>query len=371
MEIPPLKVCFSRKDREDILARVDDALTRGYVAMGRYVEEFEEQFADYVGARNAVAVSSGSSAIEIAMRILGVEGKEVLVPTNTFLATAAGVVLAGGRIRLVDISPDTFSLSLDGLKERVTAETSGVIIVHIGGIISPEIEAIRRWCDAKGLWLFEDAAHAHGSEFNGRRAGTFGLAGGYSFFATKTMTSGEGGMAITDDDELAKQVRLMRNHGKPEPWVSYHTHWGSNWRMTEFAAAVGITQLARLDEFISWRHGVAEQYTKLLQDIPDLKLVQPEDRSSWYKYVVLLPPGLNSEGLKAKMKKRGVSLAGGVYEVPLHRQPVLEGQISSSFPVADDVCNRHVCLPLYYGMTPEEVSYVVEVFRDELLHEPA
>lgn len=366
MQIPPVKVVFSEEDRQEILRRIDRSLAAGQVAQGENVREFEEAFARYVGVKHAVAVSSGGAAIEVAMRLLDVRGREVLVPTNTFAATATGVLLAGGRVRFVDVDPTTFSVSLAALQGAVTPETVGVIVVHIGGIITPEIEAIRRWCDERGLWLFEDAAHAHGSKLNGRMAGRFGRAAAYSFFATKVMTSGEGGMLVTDDDELAQRARGLRDYGKPDPWVSFHTEIGSNWRMAEFCAAVGVVHLRRLDLFVAWREKIASLYTELLRDVPEVLPVLPAGRSSWYKYIVLLPGGLDRERLRAALKERGVRLSGGVYDTPLHRQPVFEALTDGQFPVADDVCARHVCLPLYYGMREEEARYVVGTLKEAI-----
>jgi dTDP-4-amino-4,6-dideoxygalactose transaminase len=306
----------------------------------------------------------------MAMRLLGVQGKEVLVPTNTFIATATGVLLAGGRVRFVDADSKTFAVSLETLEAAVTPETVGVIVVHIGGIVTPEMERIRAWCDQKGLWLFEDAAHAHGSALNGKMAGTFGRAAAFSFFATKVITSGEGGMLVTDEEAFAQQARGLRDYGKPDPWVSFHTQIGSNWRMSEFCAAVGLVHLRRLEEFIAWRAGSADFYTGQLKGMPDLHPVLPAGRSSWYKYIVLLPAGIDRGRIRAALKDRGVALAGGVYETPLHRQPVFQG-VQGDFPVAEDICSRHICLPLYYGMTREEAQEVIGAFRFALSEEGA
>ena len=326
------------------------------------VQEFETNFAQFVGTKHAIATNSGGAAIAIAMHLFNVKDKEVLVPTNTFVATASEVLLAGGNVRLVDTDPNTFSVSLNALKTAVTPKTVGVNIVHIGGIITPEIEAIRDWCQAQGLWLFEDAAHAHGSSFKGKSAGQFGCMAAYSFYATKVMTSGEGGMLVTDDDNLAEKARGLRDYGKPQPWVSYYTQLGSNWRMSEFSATVGVVQLKRLPEFIQWREKIANFYTQALQNLSQFTLVLPPEKSSWYKYILLLPSGVNRDEFKAKMKEKGVSLPGGVYEMPLHQQPIFK-EISGQFPLADDICQRHICLPIYFGLTEEEAAYVVECLR--------
>lgn len=365
MKIPPLKIVFSAEDRAEILRRIDRSLSSGRVAQGENVREFEEAFARTAGVRHAVAVSSGGAAIEVAMRLLEVKDREVLVPTNTFVATATGVLLAGGRVRLVDADPRTFAVSLSSLKATLTPETAGVILVHIGGIITSEIEAIRDWCASEGLWLFEDAAHAHGSCFNNHPAGHFGKAAAYSFFATKVITSGEGGMLVTDEDELARRARGLRDYGKPDPWVSFHTQMGSNWRMSEFCAAVGLVHLRRLTEFVAWRERIAAIYTQGLRDILGITPVLPAGRSSWYKYIVLLPNGVDRDRLRARMQSKGVTLSGGVYDTPLHQQPIFKG-MPGSFSITDDICRRHICLPLYFEMEDEEAQYVIDTLKSTL-----
>lgn len=361
MNIAPLKISFSEEERNWILNRIDESLKRGELSQGRNVQELEEKFADYTGIKHAIAVNSGTSSIEIVMRILGVKGKEVLVPTNTFIATATGVLFAGGKVRLVDTDPKTMSICLDDIKKRVTTNTVGVIVVHIGGIISPEILEIKKWCDEQGLWLFEDAAHAHGSSLNDCHAGGFGIAGSYSFFATKIITSGEGGIIVTNNDELADKARLYRNHGKPKAWETYNTHIGSNWRMNDITAAIGLAQVDRLDDIITSRENIAKKYTSLLRELlPDIETILPCSRSSWYKYIVLLPKGVSRDYIKKSLKEKSIGLQGEVYGIPLHMQPVAkEAEFEGEFPNADDVCNRHICLPIYPSLTDEQVEKVV------------
>jgi dTDP-4-amino-4,6-dideoxygalactose transaminase len=170
-------------------------------------------------------------------------------------------------------------------------------------------------------------------------------------------------MVVSDDQRLAKKVALLRNYGKPEPWVTYSTELGANWRLNELAAAVGVVQLKRLDEMIRWREGIAALYTSRLQSLEGVQPILPHGRSSWYKYIILLPRGVDREKFKGAAKERGVAFAGGVYDLPLHRQPVFAGTPPDGFPGAEEFCSRHVCLPIYYGMTREEAEYVVEVLR--------
>ena len=358
MRVPSAKVVFGKEERGEISARIDSCLKSGNLSQGKFVKEFEDRWADYVGTKYAVAVNSGSSAIEVSMRILGVKDKEVLVPVNTFVATAVSIMLSGGKVKFVDIDPNTLSINLESLKNKVSKKTVGVVIVHIGGIITPEIKAIKRWCAEKGLWLFEDCAHAHGSALAGKRAGAFGIAGAYSFFATKVVTSGEGGMIVTNNSNFARKARLLRNHGKPKPWVSYYTCIGSNWRMSEINAIIGLTHLKKLNAFIRSRKNTALIYSRYLKQVPGVRVILPASKSSWYKYIVILPKRVNRKTLKYSLMRKGINLAGEVYESPLHFQPVFRDYLKGSFPVAEDICSRHICLPLYYGMTEKEAKFV-------------
>src|SRR5688572_11588628 len=204
-EVPSAKIQFLPEDRIWIAQRIQEVLESGQLTLGKYGVEFEEQFARFCGARHAVAVNSGTSSLEIILRALEVEGKDVLVPTNTFFATAAAVVHAGGRPVWVDQDPESFGIAPGEIERSFTAKTVGIVAVHIGGIVSSKMRALQELAIKKGVWLVEDAAHAHGSSFDGRHAGTFGVAGSFSFYPTKVMTAGEGGMIVTDDDRIAAE----------------------------------------------------------------------------------------------------------------------------------------------------------------------
>lgn len=358
--IPAQRIVFDRDVQGEILARIATILSSGHVAEGSNVSELERRVAGQTHRRHAIAVSSGGAALELGLSLLGAQGHEVIVPTNTFMATAASVVRTGGSVRLADIEPDTLCLSLETLKSVATARTRGVIVVHIGGIIPPDIDQIRRWCDASGLWLLEDAAHAHGCELHGRPAGSWGTAAAFSFFATKVVTSGEGGVLVLDDDELAARGRILKNYGKRDTWSSYHTEIGWNLRMSEIAAAVAVTHFAKLNDLVRRRSSVACMYTALIEKhCVGLRLILPSEQSSWYKYVVRLPPGISADRVRQKMKEVGVSLAGGVYDIPLHRQPPLI-EAPARFPGAEQVCGGHICLPIYPDMAKAEIEFVVD-----------
>lgn len=364
MNIPAAKIYFPEEDRKWILEKMDEALASGWLTLGNFNREFETEFARRHGVEHAVAVNSGTSSIEIILRAVGVAGKEVVVPTNTFFATAAAVVHAGGRPRFADIDPATFALSLDALKKSVNKETAAVVIVHIGGLITPEINKIRQFCDEKGLKLVEDAAHAHGASYEGNFAGSFGVAGSFSFYPTKVITSGEGGMIVTADEELMKEAQVYRDQGKAGFYGNFHVRMGYNWRLSELHAIVGVAQLRRLDEFIAARKKIAAIYDRELQGMAGITpvLMPAGVESCYYKYMALLGPGVDRSALKKQLREEfGVSLSGEVYETPLHRQPVFEQYASGeSLPAAEDICERHICLPLYAEMTPAEANHVLE-----------
>jgi perosamine synthetase len=362
-EVPAARIVFSRDDRRAVLALIDESLRTGSLTLGANTRGFEEAFAARHDGRHAVAVSSGTSALEIILRSIGVDGREVVVPTNTFFASAAAVVHAGGTPRLADVSPATLALSVETVEATLTPATAAVMLVHIGGLITPEVDAIRALCDDHGVVLVEDAAHAHGASYQGRPAGSFGQAAAFSFYPTKVMTSGEGGMILTGDDRIRDEALIYRDQGKAGFLGGDHVRMGSAWRMSELHAAVGLVHLGRLDEAISTRQAAAERYDKALGGAGLCEPLAVPDGcvTNYYKYIALLDPGIDRAALKVDLKERaGVSLSGEVYALPLHRQPVFAELAAGPFPIADDVCARHVCLPVHSDMTDDEADYVIE-----------
>jgi dTDP-4-amino-4,6-dideoxygalactose transaminase len=370
MRVPPATVYIPEADRREILARIEEALASGQLTLGKFGRELEERFAAYCGAKYAVAVSSGTSALEIALRALGVEGKEVLVPANTFFATAAAALHAGARVRFLDCDPQTMAVSVEDLAEQIGPHTAGVIVVHIGGLVTPHIETIRRLCAERGVWLLEDAAHAHGSAIGGRMAGTFGVAGAFSFYPTKVMTAGEGGMIVTDDTRLRDEALIYRDQGKASFTQNAHTRLGSNWRMSELHAAVALSQLARLDEFIAHRQRIARIYDAALADgrLGLRPLAVPEGaRCNYYKYMAYLPDGIDRAALKRLLREEyEIGLSGEVYETPLHEQPVFAPYRDRSLPGAEYICARHICLPISAVMTEDQARFVIDALTDAI-----
>jgi perosamine synthetase len=355
--------------------------------MGRYTAKFEEMFASFSNAKHAVSCSNGTSALELILRGLGIEGKSVIVPTNTFLATAYAVMHSGNKVIFADSDPDTLCLDPNSVEKQFTSDTAAVIGVHIGGIISPAIHDLTELCRSKGAYFIEDCAHAHGCTIEGRPAGTLGIAGGFSFFPTKVLVTGEGGMVTTNDDELASHIRMIRNHGKNPTVGNRMSEFGHNYRMNEFAALLGVQQMMKAEEIIQDRRRVAAFYDAALAQADGIRpLSLPSNvYSTYYKYVAYLDEGIDRTAFKAALKERfKVSLTGEVYADLCHTEPLWkefsycgsrltqQGPASCTrwpqcacrtpqdgFPGAEYISRNHVCLPVYPGLTQEQLEHVV------------
>jgi perosamine synthetase len=361
--VPPARVVFTSDDRKRILDFVDSALESGTLTIGPLTARFEEDFAAAHGGGYAIGTNSGTSALEIILRVVGVERSEVVVPANTFYATAAAVLHAGGRPRFADVDPATMSLSARSVEAVLTPAVSAVVHVHIGGAISPDIEAIRALCGQRGIALVEDAAHAHGSRLQGRPAGSWSRATAFSFYPTKVVASAEGGLILTAEDDLRDEALIYRDQGKASFLGGGHVRLGSAWRMSELQAAVALVHLGRLDDFIAVRRSVAGRYDEGLSGVPGITPLVPAEGSdsNYYKYIAVLDPGIDRETFKRSLREdHAVGLSGEVYATPLHREPVFKDLVDGPLPVAEDLCARHICLPVHSDMTGAEVDQVIE-----------
>lgn len=353
------------RNKKQILASLDEILSSGRLMMGKYTLLFEREFCKYNAAAHAVSLNSCTSALEIVLRYINVKGSEVILPTNTFIATPNSVLYAGAKPVFADVEVDTFCLDPVDLRKRITRKTKAVIAVHVAGLISPSIDEITRICRSKGLILIEDCAHAHGAMRNGRKAGTFGLAGCFSFYPTKIMTTGSGGMLTTDDKKLEAFAHSLRLHGAGKNLANI-VNYGNDWFLDEFRSAVGFFQLKELENLLQARRKIVDEYIRLLRGNTDFQVYQPEKgtRHAYYKFPVLLGKKIPIERLKKYIFRRyGIELES-VYNPPCHLQPVYKGY--GNFPVAEDVLRRQVTLPVHPLLAKEDVRYVVRAINDSL-----
>lgn len=370
MKIPPARIYFSEEDRSWILKSIDEALSTGQLTLGKNGQQLEEEFTRFIGTKYAVTVNSGTSAIQIPMHIFDVRGKEVIIPTNTFFATALGVMHAGGIVRFVDCDPETFSVDVGSLRNVITDKTVGVIVVHIGGIVTSRMSEIQQICKERNIFLFEDAAHAHGSSYDGQMAGTFGEAASFSFYPTKVITSAEGGIIATDSERINEEARLYRDQGKATFTANIHNKLGYNWRMSEPHAIIGLAHFRRLPEFIQERKSLAQIYDERLKGISGMRPLSIPGKvlSNYYKYIIMLDGKINRARLKKVLREEyRVGLSGEVFELPIHLQPYFDGQYKpGDFPKAEYVCAHHICLPLYQRMSEDDIGYVVDSLKQAL-----
>lgn len=356
---------FPEEEQEWLQSELKEILVQ-QLAMGPRVSQFEQKFAAYCGVSHGIAFPSCTSAMEAALRAFGVgPGDEVLVPVETFIATGMVVSLVGATPVFTEIDANTFSMDFADASSRITEKTKGAIVVHFGGFISPGLPEFVEKMRAAGKFVIEDAAHAPGAELNGKLAGSIGDAGCFSFYPTKIMTTGEGGMFVTSRDDIASVVRSLQNRGRDmgsrdERYVLP----GRNNRFTEIAASMGISQLRSLPEFLSARRRIAEVYDELLlaSELFLPLLANDGSRPSYWRYVATPTANIDRVALRDKLATDKI-IIDWAYDPPLHLQPVyrdLLGTRPGMLPRSEDILSRHICLPMHAQLRPEDAEYVVE-----------
>lgn len=352
---------------EDVQA-VLEVVRSGRLALGPKTKEFENAIAEYVGVRHAVAVSSGTAALHLIVRAMGIgPGDEVLVPSFTFAASVNAIIYEGAKPVFVDIDPETYNLDPEDLEQKITERTKAIMAVDIFGHPA-EWDEITSIADKHGLRVIDDSCEALGAEYKGRKIGQFGDAATFAFYPNKQMTTGEGGIIVTDDSEIARQARSMRNQGRGEmgAWLT-HERLGYNYRMDEMSAALGVSQLSRIDTFVSKRAGVAQIYTNKLEPFPWIRtpVVKPYVRMSWFVYVVTLAEGLERDAVIEKLDAAGIPARG--YFAPIHTQPYIRellGPDIEPLPVTELVARRTIALPFHNNLSELQIEAVVGALRD-------
>jgi dTDP-4-amino-4,6-dideoxygalactose transaminase len=346
------------------IVRVEAVLRSGLFTNGPETRRFEAEFGAYLGVEHVVAVNSGTSALEIALRLCDVAGREVLVPANTNFATAIAVINAGGHPIFYD---GGLMLDLEDLRGTLNERTAAIIVVHIGGHVSPALPAVLELASERDIPLIEDAAHAHGSRLGGKLAGTFGAFAAFSFYQSKVMTTGEGGALVTRDAVAADAARSYRVQGLDHSGIDHIRH-GNAWRMTEMSAALGSIMLRSLEADGAHRRQVISRYRALLAGHPSIQFPESAsgDGPSGYKVIASLSSPRLREPLKRALAARGVELDREVYARPLHVQPIFAQYRRRALPVAEDFAARHLCLPIWRDIDFDDVDRAGAIVLDEL-----
>ncbi len=364
---------FPEEDVAAAAAEIASVLRSGRLIFGPHLRALEADFARRVGVRHAVAVSSCSAALEIAYRYVGVKGREVIVPTNTFAATASAAIAAGARPVFCDMNPQDFCLDAEDALSRITPRTAAIVVVHLAGFVAP-IERLREKCAALGVALIEDCAHAHGARLRGRSAGSLGLAGCFSFYSTKILTCGVGGMLTTDDDALAGFARSLRHHGQGDT-IEEILRPGNDWVLDEVRCVIARRQLMRLDEILARRRALVTRYTTLLARDDHARIAHPAwgTEPAWYKYPIVLQEGVDRDEVRRLLRERHGIEAGALYWPPCHLMPAFQGLPGTgpgALPVAEEWLARQLTLPLHAGLAPDDATRVVTALT-ELLTAPS
>jgi perosamine synthetase len=340
-----------------------DCLRSNWISSsGRYLTAFEERFSAYCGVRYGVACSSGTAALHLALKALGIgPDDEVIIPCFTLIVAASTVLLAGAKPVLADVDPETWCLDPRGIEAYLTPRTKAIMAVHLYGHpcdMDPILEIARR----HGCAVIEDAAEAHGAEYKGRKVGSLGDVGCFSFFGNKIITTGEGGMVITNRESVAARARLLRNQAFEEPRF-VHRELGFNYRLTNLQAAIGLAQCEKIQEKVERKRAIAERYRHLLAHAPEVALPTeaPWAKSVYWMYGVLLRDsfGRSRDEVMRRLYEQGVETRPFFY--PLHRQPALDGRfMGRHYPVSEDLGARGLYLPSGLSLTPTQIEEVAD-----------
>jgi dTDP-4-amino-4,6-dideoxygalactose transaminase len=344
------------------LAAVADVLGSGMIAQGRKVAELEERWAAFVGVEHAVAMANGTLALMSIFTGIGLEpGDEVITVSHTFAATANAILFTGATPVFIDIEPDTFLIDAKKVEAAITPRTRAICPVHLFGLVA-DMDMIRAIADRHGLVVVEDACQAHGATFRGRKAGSFGH-GAFSLYATKNMTTAEGGFVTTSDDRLADWLRLYRNQGMRSRYQ--FEILGFNFRLTDMAAAIGLAQLAKLERNTARRQEIAADYDAAFADLPVRLPVTPDGRTHvFHQYT--LDVGAQRDAILADLREAGVG-ADVYYPVPVHRQEyIMERGLHADLPVTDSAAARTLALPIFPGLSDGEQQQVIDAVRTSI-----
>ena len=364
-----------------ILRKFETILQSGGLIQGAHVKEFEDDACQMFNVKNAVATTSCGTGLETVLIASGIKGKRFIVPTQTFAASVNCIIRTGNTPLIVDVDSDTQCLSLDIIKENMTDDMGGVVLVHMSGLITPEMEEIEKYCKDNDLFLLTDDAHSYGAQLYNpykderRCSGTFGDAGVFSFYPSKIITTGEGGMITTNDDELAEKCRVVRNHGTTRNDGEYQgLDYGytcampsSNYRMSEFHAVLGLAQNKYLQSFIERRNEIADIYNERLSKVEWLQTPFKDDmiKQTYWQYIVKITDGRDRTETLLRLLDEYEIPTANAYSPLCHEQEIYKGYLSSNgYKNSEEFITKIFSLPMYVEMTDEQVHYICRTIEE-------
>jgi perosamine synthetase len=350
---------------EEELQNIIDAVKSSWISsMGRFISEFENGFAEYCRVKYGVAVSNGTAALHLALKALGIErGDEVIIPALTFVATANTVTYCNAKPVFVDSHPDYWCIDPEKIEERINKNTRAIMPVHIYGHPC-DMDAIVDIAEDYDLYVIEDAAEAHGAEYKGRKTGSRGNVGCFSFYGNKIITTGEGGMCVTSDEELAEKLRLLRDHAMSEEKIYRHDMVGFNYRMTNLQAAIGVAQIKKLEGFIEKKRKIAEEYKEGLKELQEDGLVKLHPEMPWAKCVYWMYSLLleDRDKVMKELAESGIDTRPFFY--PMHFLPPYKS--NEAFVVAEKLSKMGINLPSSAALKKSDINRIVQAVSEAL-----
>jgi len=352
---------------DEELKNVIEAVKSGWISSkGKFIEEFEREFAKYCGVKYSVATANGTVALHLALKALGIgKGDEVIVPTLTFVATANAVTYCGAKPVFVDSHPKYWCINPEKIEEKITPRTKAIIPVHLYGHPC-DMDRIMEIARNYNLYVIEDAAEAHGAEYKGRKVGSFGDISCFSFYGNKIITTGEGGMCLTNNDELAERMRNLRDHAMSKNRRYWHETIGFNYRMTNLQAAIGVAQLKKLDEFIEKKRQIAKWYAEELKELEEKELVKLHPEMEWAKcvywmYSILIEDKAKISRNEAMKRLEKIGIETRPFFVPMHLLPMYNS--GERLPIAEDLANKGINLPSSVALDKSQVTLIIQEFK--------
>lgn len=344
---------------------VADAMETGWVSSaGPYIEQFERAFAAYLGRKHAVSTTNGTAALHLALVALGVgKNDEVILPDFTMVACIDAILYCGATPVLCDVDPETFTIDPKEIERNITGKTKVIMPVHIYGHPA-DMDPILAIGNKNGIAVLEDAAEAHGANYRGKFCGSMGDCAAFSFYGNKIITTGEGGMVVTDDNALASRLRTLKDLAHSPKKRFWHDEVGFNYRMTNLQAALGLGQMGSIDRFLERKRSMAMRYNDGLRDMPALQLpvTKPDCKNVFWMYGVLLNNGISKSAVRDRLKKDGVDTRDFFY--PIHQMPIArDAKGSKTFPVTDDLAKRGFYLPSGLAITDAQIDATIAAVR--------
>lgn len=362
--IPLVKPFFST-DEENA---VKEVLRSGIVASGPKTKEFEEKFAEYIGVKYAIAVTNGTVALDVSLKLLNIGlGDEVVTSSFSFISSGNCILFQNAKPVFADIDPATFNIDPEDVAEKITSKTKAIIPIHIFGQPA-NMDALQEVCEDKNIHLVEDAAQAHGAEYHKRKIGSIGKIGCFSFYATKNMTSGEGGMITTNDKKLAEKARLLINHGQTQKYQ--HDILGYNYRMNDICSAVGIVQLKKIEEFNKKRIENANLLCKGIEKINGLScpVTMENIKHVFHQYVIKIEENYHQERVELikKLTKKGIGVAVH-YPMPIYKQNLYQklGYAENKCPKTEKICSKVLSIPVHPLVKKSDINYILENLKEK------